>query len=112
MLADHTLFALSISFREIGWVMGLISCAIVCTSFPLLTGFSRGHTILGIIAAVIVVGVIGISITMPYGLLVAWIFGLISGGGMSVLIQLIPKLDQALLSQSEIEAETRKIRGY
>jgi hypothetical protein len=114
MLATSTLLASGVSGFDLLMILGVGAAAVVCTAVPLLAGFSRGQPLLGIIAAVVALGVIGVSFTLtkPFGLAAAWLFGLISSAGMTVLMQFIPKLDQSLLSQSEIEAETRRIRGY
>jgi hypothetical protein len=92
---------------------GLIAIAfvtaivIVCCAIPLLTGMQRGYVGLGIVGALV---------TLPFaiGLFpgMGCVTGLLSAIVCSAVIQLIPKFERPLLSQAEIEAETRKMRGY
>ena len=88
---------------EMGAIVGITIAVVICTAIPLTTGISKGHVTLGIIAALI---------TLPVSAMFGCIGGLPVGCGLAVLINLIPKIDRPLLSQSEIEAEMRKIRGY
>ena len=59
-------------------------------------------------------GIVGALITIPIAVLP--IFGCVIGRswrwGRSIVIQFIPKFERPLLSQAEIEAETRRMRGY
>jgi hypothetical protein len=84
-------------------VVIIISVTISC-AIPLLAGVAKGHVPLGIIGALITLPLAALIPCPPVGLLV--------GGGLAALINMIPKINKELLSQSEIEAEMRKIRGY
>ena len=70
---------------------------------PLTTGVAKGHTILGIVFALITVPIAG-TFGCIGGLPLACIF--------SVLISIIPVPKKPLLSQSEIEAENARAKGY
>jgi hypothetical protein len=89
---------------EMGAIVIILISVVVCTAIPLTAGMAKGHVTLGIIGALITLPVAALIPCPPAGLLV--------GGGLAVLINLIPKIERPLLSQSEIEAEMRKIRGY
>ena len=88
---------------ELGAIVGITIAVIICTAIPLTTGIAKGHVTLGIIAALI---------TLPVSALLGCFGGLPVACGLAVLINLIPKIERPLLSQSEVEAEMRKIRGY
>jgi hypothetical protein len=103
MLAAAPPLALSGLALEMGAIVGLTLSVVICTAIPLTTGITKGHVTLGIIGALI---------TLPVAAFLGCLGGLPVGGGLAVLIQLIPKVERPLLSQSEIEAELRKIRGY
>jgi hypothetical protein len=96
------LFAMSMGF-ELGAIVGIAVSVVLCTAIPLTTGISKGHVTLGIIAALI---------TLPVAASVGCLGGLPVGCGLAALISIIPKVERPLLSQAEIEAEMRKIRGY
>jgi len=76
---------------------------VICCAIPLTTGIGKGHVTLGIVGALI---------TLPVAALLGCFGGLPVAAGLAVLINLIPKVERPLLSQAEIEAEMRKIRGY
>jgi uncharacterized membrane protein len=88
---------------EMGAIVGITIAVIISCAIPLTTGIAKGHVTLGIIGALI---------TLPVAAFLGCIGGLPLGCGLGVLINLIPKVDRPLLSQSEIEAEMRKLRGY
>ena len=88
---------------EMGAIVFIVISVVFCTALPLTTGISKGHVTLGIICALI---------TLPFAAFFLCVGGLPVGIGLSVLIAIIPKVDGPLLSQSEIEAETRKLQGY
>jgi uncharacterized membrane protein len=88
---------------EMGAIVGLTIAVIISTAIPLTAGVAKGHVTLGIIAALI---------TLPVAALLGCIGGLPLGCGLAFLINLIPKIERPLLSQAEIEAEMRKLRGY
>jgi hypothetical protein len=96
------IFAASMAM-EIGAIIGLTIAVIVCTALPLTTGMQKGHVGLGIIGALI---------TLPAAALLGCLGGLPVALVCSLIIQLVPKFDRPLLSQAEIEAETRRMRGY
>ena len=88
---------------EMGAIVSITISVIVCCAIPLTAGIAKGHVSLGIIAALI---------TLPVAAFFHCVGGLLVGGGLAFLINMIPKIERPLLSQSEIEAEMRKIRGY
>jgi len=83
--------------------MGLTIAVIVCTALPLTTGMQKGHVGLGIIGALI---------TLPAAALLGCLGGLPVAVICSIIIQVIPSFERPLLSQAEIEAEMRRMRGY
>ena len=87
--------------NQLGLATGNILGGIL--AIPLTAGIAKGHVTLGIIAALI---------TLPVAAMLGCCGGLPVAAGLAALINLIPKIERPLLSQSEIEAETRKIRGY
>lgn len=95
--------ALSGMAFEMGAIVGITIAVVICCAIPLTTGIGKGHVTLGIIGALI---------TLPVAALLGCFGGLPVAAGLAVLINLIPKAERPLLSQSEIEAEMRKIRGY
>jgi hypothetical protein len=92
--------SLGLELLAIAYLTGAV---IVCAAIPLTTGVHKGHVGLGIIAALI---------TIPITILFTCIGGLLAAFVTSMIIQLIPKFDRPLLSQAEIEAEMRRMRGY
>jgi hypothetical protein len=86
----------------IAWITAQV---IVCAAIPLLTGMQKGYVGLGIVGALI---------TIPFSVWpgLGCVTGLLASVCTSAVIQLIPKFERPLLSQAEIEAETRKMRGY
>src|SRR4051812_30511777 len=103
MLTAAPLFGMSALTLELGAIVYLTLSVVICAAIPLTTGIGKGHVTLGIIAALI---------TIPSAIMLTCIGGLLVGGGLSVLISFIPKVERPLLSQSEVEAEMRRIRGY
>jgi hypothetical protein len=101
-LAAPTLAASSFAF-ELGAIAGITFSVILCSAIPLTTGIAKGHVVLGIIGALI---------TLPVAALLGCLGGLPVGAGLGALISLIPVVERPLLSQSEIEQETRRLRGY
>jgi hypothetical protein len=97
------LFAINSLAFEMGAIVGMTISVVLCTAIPLTTGITKGHVTLGIIAALI---------TLPVAAFAGCLGGLPVGCGLAALISIIPKVDRPLLSQAEIEAEMRKIRGY
>src|SRR4051812_48437086 len=89
-------------FYELAGILGITIAVLVCTAIPLTTGIAKGHVTLGIIGALI---------TLPVAGFAGCIGGLPVGCLLAALIQFIPKIERPLLSQSEIEQETRKLRG-
>jgi hypothetical protein len=92
------------------WITGRV---IVLAAIPLLAGMHKGHVGLGILAALITIPVSIVPTYLPgilgaLTLVGAFIFSM----GLSIVIELIPKFEKPLLSQAEIEAETRRMRGY
>jgi len=88
---------------ELGAILGVTLGVVISCALPLTAGIAKGHVMLGIIGALI---------TLPVAAFAGCCGGLPCGIALSVLINLIPKLDKPLLSQSEIEQEMRKLRGY
>jgi hypothetical protein len=88
---------------ELGAVVGLTIAVVVCGAIPLTTGASRGHPIMGIIGALC---------TVPASAFLGCLGGLPVAFFFTILISLLPKPNKPLLSQSEIEAEQRRMRGY
>jgi hypothetical protein len=86
----------------IGWITLTV---IICAAIPLVTGMQKGYVGLGIVGALI---------TIPFAVVPALgcISGLLAAIACSLVIQIIPKVEKPLLSQAEIEAETRRMRGY
>jgi hypothetical protein len=103
MLATAPPLALGSMALEMGAIIGVSIAVVISAAIPLTTGIAKGHVALGIIGALI---------TIPIAGLFGCIGGLPTAAFMAVLINLIPKIDRPLLSQSEIEAEMRKLRGY
>jgi hypothetical protein len=105
-LATQTLgapfFALSTAF-ELGAIVGISIAVVVCAGIPLTTGVAKGHTTLGIIFGLI---------TVPIAAMFGCIGGLPMACVFSVLISIIPVPKKPLLSQSEIEKEMRRAKGY
>ncbi len=98
------LFALRLSFAgDMGFILGLTLAVIICCAIPLTAGIAKGHVTLGIIAALI---------TLPVAAFLGCLGGLPVGAGLAALINLIPVIERPLLSQSEIEQEMRRLRGY
>jgi hypothetical protein len=93
------------------WITGRV---IVLAAIPLLAGMHKGHVGLGILAALITIPFSIAPSYMPIGILavLGLVGALILSMGLSILIQFIPKFEKPLLSQAEIEAETRRMRGY
>lgn len=96
------IFAMSTAF-ELGAIVGISIAVVVCSGIVLTTGVAKGHTILGIIFALI---------TVPIAAMFGCIGGLPAAFIFSVLISIIPVPRRPLLSQSEIENEMRKAKGY
>lgn len=88
---------------ELGAIVGISIAVVVCAGIPLTTGVAKGHTTLGIIFGLI---------TVPIAAMFGCIGGLPAACAFSVLISIIPVPKRPLLSQSEIEAEMRKAKGY
>jgi uncharacterized membrane protein YgaE (UPF0421/DUF939 family) len=88
---------------EMGAIVSITIAVVVSCAIPLTTGIAKGHVTLGIIGALI---------TLPVAAFFQCLGGLPVGLGLGLLINLIPKVERPLLSQAEIEAETRKLRGY
>jgi hypothetical protein len=86
----------------IGWTVGAV---IVCSGLPLTAGVARGHTALGIIAAIIALPIASIPA-------LGWIPGLIFAVVSSTVISMMPVPKRPLLTQAEIEKEMRRARGY
>jgi len=86
----------------IGWISLTV---IICAAIPLLTGMQKGMVGLGIVGGLI---------TIPFAVIpgLGCISGLIAATACSIVIQIIPRFEKPLLSQAEIEAETRRMRGY
>jgi len=86
----------------IGWITLQV---VICGAIPLLAGMQKGYVGLGIVGALI---------TIPFSFfpIVGCVTGLLASMACSIIIQLIPKFEKPLLSQAEIEAETRRMRGY
>ena len=103
MVATAPVFAVSDMAYEMGAIVGLTLGVVICCAIPLTAGIAKGHVTLGIIGALI---------TLPVAAFLGCLGGLPVAGGLAFLINMIPKIDRPLLSQSEIEAEMRKIRGY
>lgn len=103
MFAAAPVFAVSDMAFEMGAIVGMTIAVVVSCAIPLTAGIAKGHVTLGIIGALI---------TLPVAALLGCLGGLPVAAGLAVLINMIPKLERPLLSQSEIEAEMRKIRGY
>ena len=102
MLLTATPLLGSMAF-ELGAIAGITAAVIVCCAIPLTTGIAKGHVVLGIIAALI---------TLPVAAMLGCLGGLPVGAGLAALIQLVPTIERPLLSQAEIEQETRRLRGY
>ena len=95
---------LAFSFAgDMGFILGLTLAVVVCCAIPLTAGIAKGHVTLGIIAALI---------TLPVAAFLGCLGGLPVGAGLAALINLIPVIERPLLSQSEIEQEMRRLRGY
>ena len=92
-------------FGEMILIAWITATVIICGAIPLVTGMQRGYVGLGIVGALI---------TIPFSVWpgLGCVTGLLASVCTSVVIQLIPKFERPLLSQAEIEAETRKMRGY
>lgn len=90
---------------ELGLISWTVVTVVVCAGIPLTTGIAKGHVAMGIIAALI---------TLPIAAVPALgcVPGLIAGCVSSTIISIIPVARKPLLSQAEIEAETRRARGY
>ena len=106
--------ASSFGYDVLGMV-GMVIAAVICPAIPLTTGIARGQVTLGIIGALVTLAVVGLTMAFPK-MLLGGVFGCAAGlpvgCGLAALISIIPKVDGPLLSQSEIEAETRRLRGY
>lgn len=103
MAAAAPLFGINPLAYEMWAIVSVTLAVVICTAIPLTTGIAKGHVTLGIIAALI---------TLPVAALLHCLGGLPVAIGLAFLIKMIPKVERPLLSQSEIEAEMRKIRGY
>lgn len=103
MLVAAPPLALSGLGLEMAAIFGIVISVVLCCAIPLTAGIAKGHVALGIIAALI---------TLPVAALLGCIGGLPIACGLGALINFIPKPNRPLLSQSEIEAEMRKLRGY
>jgi hypothetical protein len=103
MLATTPVYAVSDLAFEMGAIVGITIAVVICCAIPLTAGIAKGHVTLGIIAALI---------TLPCAAFLGCLGGLPVAGGLAFLINMIPTIQKPLLSQSEIEAEMRKIRGY
>jgi hypothetical protein len=80
-----------------------IAAGVVCScAIPLTAGVAKGHVMLGIIGALITlpVAAFGCCLGLPCGFV------------LGIVIGLIPNIERPLLSQSEVEQEMRKLRGY
>ena len=88
---------------EMGAIVTILISVVVSCALPLTAGIAKGHLTLGIIGALI---------TLPVAAFLPCAGGLPVGAGLAVLINFIPSMNRELLSQAEIEAEMRKIRGY
>jgi hypothetical protein len=101
-LAASPLAASNLAF-DLGVMTGITVSVVLCSAIPLTTGIAKGHVVLGIIGALI---------TLPVAALLGCLGGLPVAAGLAALIQLVPNVERPLLSQSEIEQETRRLRGY
>ena len=88
---------------ELGAILGITLAVVASTAIPLTTGVAKGHITLGIIFALI---------TLPIAAMFGCIGGLPVACVFSVIISLIPAPKRPLLSQTEIEKEMRRARGY
>jgi hypothetical protein len=88
---------------ELLGILGLTTAVIICCAIPLTSGIAKGHVVLGIIGALI---------TLPVAAFLGCLGGLPVGAGLAALINIIPRIERPLLSQSEIEQEMRRLRGY
>ena len=88
---------------EMGAIIGITIATIVCTAIPLTTGVARGHVTLGIVGAMV---------TLPAAALLGCVGGLPVACVFAAIISFVPPPKRPLLSQSEIEQEMRRMRGY
>jgi hypothetical protein len=96
------------------FIMWITATVIICAAIPLLAGMNKGHVGLGILAALLTIPVsTGSQVFLPGLFKGLGCFGsLLWSVGLQFVIQIIPKFEKPLLSQAEIEAETRRMRGY
>jgi uncharacterized membrane protein YraQ (UPF0718 family) len=104
---------------EMGTILGITVAAVICSAIPLVAGMTRGHMTLGIVGALFtlpaaaLIGIVGATFTFPAA---AILFGCVGGlpvaGVFTAIISIVPRPNRPLLSQSEIEQETRRMRGY
>jgi hypothetical protein len=103
---------------ELGAIVWISTAVIVCAAIPLTVGVARGHVALGIVAALLTIPSVlfgcflGSLISFPVGAALGCLAGLPASLMFSFLIKAVPKAEGPLLNRAEIEAESRKIRGY
>lgn len=83
----------------LGLILGTALSVVVCAAIPFMTGVSQKKPMLGIV---------GSLVTIPGAALLGCIGGLPLAAVCSLVITCIPKVQGALLSESEIEAEMRR----
>jgi hypothetical protein len=88
----------------IGGMIGTTIAVVVCGAIVIMVGASKGHVTLGIIGALL---------TVPAAAFLGCLGGLPVAAVMCFIIKILPTpKNQPLLSRAEIEAETRRARGF
>lgn len=87
--------------RMLGSILGTAIAVVVCAGIVFMTGVSQKKVTLGIIGSLIAV---------PAASMFGCLGGLPTAVVLAVVITLIPRFEQPLLSESEIEAEMRRAR--
>ena len=99
-------------------VVGMSAAVLVCASIPLIVGVTRGHVALGLIAGLATIPVVvfvcflGVLLTGVLGPLVGAVVCMPMVLGIGMFLKALPRPDRPLLTQAEIEADSRRVRGY
>lgn len=120
MLAIATVPIAASTAMGIGAIMSITGSVIACTSIPLIAGVKKGNVPLGIIGALVTLPVASLLCfaslaVLPDSSILSCIAGGFGGSlvafGFAAVISIVPVPSRALLSQSEIERESQRLRG-
>jgi hypothetical protein len=101
---------------ELGYIIAVTAVVLASGAIVIKIGASRGHVVLGIIGALCAAGTAAIC-SFVFAAVTGYIFFGCGGIPVAILFGVIIKIlptpkNQPLLTRAEIEAETRRARGF